>query len=168
MTETLVQAPDAAAFAPFGRFLAPSIDGRRADHRGLVHSMRPGATVTLAMLKADDLRSRARVPVTRLERHAYSTQTFFPTDVERYLVVVCGAACDGAPDPSTLQAFVVPGDVATHYHAGTWHLGIGCLAGAGLFGMLVHEDGTPEDCEFHDIPETTVVLAEPAPRPTTR
>lgn len=156
------------AFDAFGRFLAPVGDRIRVDHRDLVHNMRPNATASLAVVRAEDHSGRDRIVISRLERHTFSTQTFFPTDVDRYLIVVCGATLDGAPALSTLQAFVVPGDVATHYHAGTWHLGIGSLAGAGLFGMLVHEDGTPDDCEFHDIPETAVVLAEPAPHQLTR
>jgi len=145
-----VQPISAEAFSPFGRVLGAAPGGLRTDHRDLVRNLRPQARPSLAQVRADDLGGRQSLEVAMLERHAYSSQTFFPLDVGRYLVAVCGGGEDG-PDPATLLAFSVPGNVGIHYHPGTWHMGIGALAGSGDFLMLVHEDGTPGDCEFRPV-----------------
>ena len=82
-------------------------------------------------------------PVTILERHPYTTQTFIPLSSPRrkaaYLIIVAPtlhhspiyAAMPtptgrdlpgpGLPDLEKLQAFVASGDQAVTYGAGTWH-----------------------------------------------
>lgn len=158
MRTVSVEPVSVEGFARFGKVLPPAPQGRRVDHRDLVRNLRPHARPTVAQVKADDVSGRGMLDVALLERHPYSSQTFFPLDVGRYLVVVCDCAEDGGPDPRTLQAFSVPGNVGIHYHPGTWHMGISALAGAGDFLMLVHEDQTPDDCEFRSIAPVRLML----------
>jgi ureidoglycolate lyase len=142
---------DDEAFAPFGAVLAPHADGVRRDHFELLVNKRASARANLASVRADRRGGDAGMTVRTLERHPDSSQTFFPLTARRYLVVVCGTTEEGWPDTSRLLAFSVPGSVGIHYFPGTWHLGIGVLEGDGDFLMIVHEDGTPRDCEFRDI-----------------
>lgn len=79
-------------------------------------------------------------PVTILERHPFTTQTFIPmASHTRYLVIVAPSVPSpsypalptplrapdipgpGLPDLSRLEAFIATGDQAVTYGAGTWH-----------------------------------------------
>ena len=121
-------------------------------------SGRPGIAVAnmficaarqLLQLPGDRVQGRA-FPVTVLERHPYTAQTFIPLTADptkRYLVVVAPSlppspadqglpvpdpttaipgrsrplAGRGLPDLSRLRAFVANGKQAVTYGAGTWH-----------------------------------------------
>jgi ureidoglycolate lyase len=50
---------------------------------------------------------------TVMERHRFSSQTFFPLDVARYVVVVAPYSGIDRPDMARACAFVVPGDKPT-------------------------------------------------------
>ncbi|ETN37312.1 uncharacterized protein HMPREF1541_08303 [Cyphellophora europaea CBS 101466] len=75
----------------------------------------------------------AAFPVTHIERHPYTSQTFVPTGLANsedtfYLVVSAptleGQVRDGIrnpPDLDRMEAFVARGDQAVTYAAGTWH-----------------------------------------------
>jgi ureidoglycolate lyase len=87
-------------------------------------------------------------PVTILERHPYTSQTFIPlSDGGRYLVIVAPSVYPsqsypalptprgkdlpgpGLPDLARLEAFVAEGDQAVTYGAGTWHAPMMVLGG---------------------------------------
>jgi ureidoglycolate lyase len=93
-----------------------------------------------------------------MERHALSNQLFVPLDVDHYLILV--ARDDGAdrPDFQTLRAFRVSGRQAINYFAGTWHMNMSTLDRPGVFIMMIHEDGTPDDCEFCDVDPVVIKL----------
>jgi ureidoglycolate lyase len=139
----------AAAFRPFGTLLVAPNVGVRENFAAEVFNGRPESKANLALIR--ETPADASLTVTTLERHPFSTQAFFPLSVPRYLVVVCGAASDGAPDLKTLRAFDVPGDQAISYAASTWHMGIKTLDAPGVFAMLIHEDGSAADCEFREV-----------------
>lgn len=109
-----------------------------------------------------------------LERHPFSTQTFVPMGRSRndvaYLVIVAPTASDGLPDLSGLEAFIVKGDQAVTYGAGTWHAPMVALGDVVDFAVLIHENGVAnEDCqevyldtalvEFSENPETVPALS---------
>ncbi len=59
-----------------------------------------------------------------LERHHAMTQTFIPLGNDPYILTVAPPEADiidGFPDPSTIRAFKIPGDVSINIHRGTWH-----------------------------------------------
>jgi ureidoglycolate lyase len=89
-----------------------------------------------------------------MERHRYSTQTFLPLDVERYVVVVAPHSADGTPDMRQARVFVVPSDTGISYGADTWHHPMIVLDRPGCFAVLLWRDGTSNDIE-------TVTLDEP-------
>lgn len=90
------------------------------------------------------------MPLTRLERHPFSSQAFLPLAVESYVVVVAPDR-DGRPDEAAALAFQVPGRVGLNYRAGTWHAHMMTWDAPGTFAMLAYEDGTADDCVFAPI-----------------
>ncbi len=143
------------AFAPYGQILRGPASTSRQDFAAQVENGRPGsARANLALIAA----SPARLPleIRCLERHAHSNQAFLPLDVPEYLVVVCGDNAQHQPDLTSLRAFRVNGNTGVNYNPGTWHHGMMTIGGPGTFAMLVHEDGTADDCNFVDV-ETIIV-----------
>lgn len=144
---------NAAAFAPFGDVLAPpTARGRDYFDAGLGNA-RAGARASLSMSRVAPL---AQLPLkaTMLERHEFSSQSFVPLDVSRWLVIVAPAAPGGGPDAAKARAFVAgPGQGIT-YHVGTWHHGLTVLDREARFAVFMWRDGTAGDEEF-------VPLAEP-------
>jgi ureidoglycolate lyase len=140
---------DAAAVAPFGQLLEGPGEAWRQDFAAALHNGRATARANLALVRAQP--APPRLAIDRLERHPYSSQAFFPLDAEEYLVVVCRDDGSGRPDPSSLAAFRVKGTQAVNYAPGIWHHGMTTLRRAGVLAMLVHEDGTPDDCHYQPI-----------------
>jgi ureidoglycolate hydrolase len=135
-------------FAPYGWVLDAPASGDRENFAAEVANLRGSARANLALARAPLLAPGERL--TRMERHPFSTQAFLPLDVERYLVV--GAPDrDGAPDMSRAEAFVVPGTVGVAYRANAWHRPMAVVAGAGVFAMLVHDDGGPDDTHWAEV-----------------
>lgn len=147
---------DADVFAPFGQVYGPTGAAGRRDHFEVIENLRPSARINLAQVQADDRRAEANFSLTQMERHPSSSQAFFPQDVESYLVIVCDNGPDDRPQLSSLRAFRVPGHTGINYKPNVWHAGMSVLEGGRNFLMVIHEDGSPEDCEFVDIPRICV------------
>lgn len=142
----------AEAFAPFGQVLDPSPDFGRVAASDALANLRPGArthlSLTLSRPKALPLRSAV------MERHEFSSQTFIPLDVSRYLVIVAPHAPGGGrPDMDRARAFLVRGDQGVTYGADVWHHPLTVLDRPGRFAVLMWQDGTKDDEEFVDLPE---------------
>ena len=102
----------------------------------------------IAPLAAPPLRA------TMLERHEFSSQTFVPLAVSRWLVVVAPDAPAGGPDAARARAFVAgPGQGIT-YRIGVWHHAMTVLDREAVFAVLMWRDGGAGD-------EELVPLAEP-------
>lgn len=148
--QIIAQPLTAEAFAPFGDVLAPPTEpGRIYFEKGLKNG-RAGARPSLAVTHARPL---AALPLraTVLERHEFSSQSFMPLDVSRWLVVVAPYGADGGPDPSRAIAFVAgPGQGVT-YHMGTWHHGFTALDRPARFAIFMWRDGTSSDEEFRQL-----------------
>ncbi|MGF7160583.1 ureidoglycolate lyase [Rhodoligotrophos appendicifer] len=140
-------------FRPYGELLEPPSDVGRTDFVSNLQNLRPHMPINIALIRT----SIAALPlhVTEMERHRFSTQVFLPLDVEAYLAVV---ALDqgGQPDLTTMRAFEVKAPLGISYGVGVWHIGMIALRGAGQFAMLIHEDGSADDCEFLAIQPCTV------------
>lgn len=148
--QIVAQPLTAEAFAPFGDVLAaPMEPGRVYFDKGLKNG-RAGARPSLAVTHARPL---AALPLraTVLERHEFSSQSFMPLDVSRWLIVVAPYGADGGPDPSRAIAFVAgPGQGVT-YHMGTWHHGFTALDRPACFAIFMWRDGTSSDEEFRQL-----------------
>jgi ureidoglycolate lyase len=139
-----------ALFAPFGILL--STDGLRAEHR---HNA-PQSQTCIETLWAPA--QPGHCDIQRMERHGFSTQTFFPLDVSRYLVVVCPGGDGDRPDTARALAFVVDGRMALQYHRGTWHCNMAALDRPGLFANLVQKNHGEDDCTVITVPPFRVTL----------
>lgn len=144
------------AFSRYGQVMSAPNDGARENFTARVENGRPAsARANLALIAASP--SAFPLAINSLERHAHSNQAFMPLDVSEYLVVVCSDDGNNKPDLATLRAFRVSGSMGINYNRGTWHYGMTTIGKPGTFAMLVHEDGSAEDCHFVDIEPIVVV-----------
>lgn len=144
-----------AAFSAFGQLIEADKELQRRNFAASVQNVRKTVSPNLVLLQAQPFNTE---PVALMERHALSNQLFVPLDVDQYLILV--AKDDGAdgPDFQTLRAFRVSGRQAVNYFAGTWHMNMATLGRPGVFVMMIHEDGTPSDCEFRDVDPVVIKL----------
>ncbi len=138
------------AFAPYGDVLTPPDDFGRAYFDEGLQTSRSTARPSLSLSRVRPLTSlplEAKV----LERHEFSSQSFLPLDVARWLVVVAPSAADGGPDAARAVAFLAgPGHGVT-YHAGTWHHPLTILDRPARFAVVMWRDGTSTDEEFRTL-----------------
>lgn len=143
-------------FASFGEVLTiPTIHGRY-DASAALASARPGARPSLTFSLRDPVVLPLRVR--RMERHAFSSQSFIPLAPARFLVLVAPHAATGGPDMSLARAFLAgPGQGVT-YRADTWHHPMAVLDGPACFAAFMWLDGSAGDEEFVDVPPFTIDL----------
>lgn len=150
---------NAADFAPYGDVLAPPAEpGRVYFEKGLGN----GRIDAWPSLSATHSRPLAALPLQArvLERHEFSSQSFMPLDVSRWLIIVAPSSASGGPDPSRALAFVAgPGQGIT-YHMGTWHHGLTVLDRPSRFAVFMWRDGTRADEEFVTL-ETPLTVVVP-------
>jgi ureidoglycolate lyase len=155
---TLVaQAISESLFAPYGRLVERPRGPERASLDELIER-RDAADVPLKALLT--MRPPLSLPLraARMERHRRSVQLFVPISAASYLAVV--ATGEQGPDPATLCAFIVPGDLGIAYGIDTWHLPMATLDEPGTFIVLMAMTGDPaRDEEWFDLPEPLVVAA---------
>lgn len=145
----------ASAFAPYGDVLAAPADPGRTYFPDGLGNRRPSAGLSLSLSKLAPTALPLRTAL--FERHAFSSQTFLPLSVSRYLVIVAPPAADGGPDAAQVRAFVAgPGQGIT-YRAGTWHHGMTVLDRAAEFAVVMWRDGTAADEEFVPLPRELVI-----------
>ena len=145
------------AFAPYGEVLTPPQDPGRSYFEDALANARPGARPSLSLSHRAPLDQPVLVS-DLLERHEFSSQSFVPLDVSRWLIVVCPHAPAGGPDAAKAIAFVAgPGQGVT-YRANTWHHGLTVLDRAARFAVFMWRDGGPDDEEFVKVSPFTVTV----------
>lgn len=144
-----------AAFAPFGDVIAVPDEAGRTYYEDALGNLRPQARPSLSVsLKAEtpDRPFRAEL----LERHEFSSQTFMPLDVARWLIVVAPHARGGGPDRAGVEAFIATGRQGVTYRTNTWHHGLTVLDRPGRFAVFMWRDGTEGDEEFVPVAPFTI------------
>lgn len=145
----------AEAFKQFGVvFAVPAAPGRSAPVAEL-HSGRACATPTLTVSLQEPAVQPLRIAC--LERHPFSTQTFIPLDLSRYLVVVAPVRADGNPSAAEAKAFVGAGRQGCSYATGIWHAAFTVLDRRGSYAALIWRDGTGDDEVFIELSESLTV-----------
>lgn len=145
--EIVAQPLTPEAFAPFGEVIAlPEAPGR-TYHEEALGSLRPAARPSLSVSLRPETPDRP-LRAELLERHEFSSQTFMPLDVARWLVVVAPHAAAGGPDRAAVKAFVATGRQGVTYRPNTWHHGLTVLDRPGRFAVFMWRDGGPGDEEF--------------------
>lgn len=148
-----------SAFAPYGDVLiCPGEPGRVYFDRGLAN----GRAHVPASLSMSHIAKPAELPlrVGQMERHEFSSQSFVPLDVSRYLIIVAPASPSGGPDADKAVAFVVPGDVGITYHMNVWHHPLAVLDRAARFAVFMWRDDSPQDEEFVAVTEPFLVTVD--------
>ena len=145
------------AFAPFGEVLElPRDPGRLYYDEGL-GNLRPEARPSLSLiLKAETAERPLRSDM--LERHEFSSQSFVPLEVGRWLIVVAPHAASGGPDLAGARAFLADGRHGVTYRADTWHHGLTTLDRPGRFAVFMWRTGGAGDEEFVTVSPFTVRL----------
>src|SRR5262245_39011762 len=148
----VIQPISAEAFAPHGTLVCAPAEVGRKPFPSALNNLRADARASLSASRA--MPKTLPLTGTVMERHRFSSQTFFPLDVSRYVVVVAPHSPAGKPDMGLARAFLVPGDTAITYAADSWHHPMIALDRVACFSVLLWRDGTAADVE-------TVVLDEP-------
>ena len=146
---------EAEAFSPFGQLLETPGGSNRLDHAAAAANLRDQAKINVCVVRALPLALPHKI--SDMERHAFSSQAFFPLNVERYLVMVAPPADEGAPDMAGLQAFSVAGHQAINYDPGTWHHPLATIGDPGEFAVLMWEDGGDRDTDWSKVTEDVTV-----------
>lgn len=144
----------AEAFRPFGAvydppalkqrvYLDPSLTNLRAD--------KAHASYSIAHVGPQLARP---LPLSVVERHEFSSQSFTPLDSGRFLVVAGPKNAEGGADLSKMRVFVASDFQSFTYGADVWHGPITPLDGPIRFAIMMFRDETAAD-------EEVVRLAEP-------
>lgn len=151
----VVRALSAEAFAPYGDVLAaPEAPGRTYFEAALGNG-RTQARPSLSMVNRAPIEGLP-LAVSMMERHEFSSQSFVPIDVSRWLVIVCPHAAGGGPDTSKAAAFVAHGGQGVTYRPNTWHHSLTVLDRPAQFAVFMWRDGTASDEEFVPVTPFTV------------
>jgi ureidoglycolate lyase len=142
------------AFAPFGDVIDVPQQAGRTYYDEALGNLRPQAKASLSMSYRMPTADRP-LKSELMERHEYSSQTFVPVDVARWLIVVAPHAAKGGPDMTQARAFVANGQQGVTYKPDTWHHGLTTLDQPGRFAVFMWRAGT-QDEEFVPVPAFTV------------
>jgi ureidoglycolate lyase len=143
------------AFAAYGDVIAvPEVAGR-TYYEDALGNLRPTAHASLSVsLKAETPERPLKADL--LERHEFSSQTFMPLDVGRWLIVVAPHAAAGGPDLAGVKAFIANGKQGVTYRPNTWHHGLTVLDRPGRFAVFMWRDGGKGDEEFVPVQPFTI------------
>jgi ureidoglycolate lyase len=143
------------AFAPFGDVIdVPEAPGR-TYYNDALGNLRPDAQANLSLsLKAETPDRPLRSDY--MERHEFSSQTFVPLDVERWLIVVAPHTSAGGPDVAGMKVFIATGRQGVTYRPNTWHHGLTVLDRPGRFAVFMWLNGGKGDEEFVPVPPFTI------------
>ncbi len=138
------------AFAAFGDVIDVPQEAGRTYYEDALGNLRGHARPSLSMSYRLPTPDR---PLTSelMERHEFSSQTFVPVDVARWLIVVAPHAAKGGPDMTAARAFIADGSKGVTYRANTWHHGLTTLDRPGRFAVFMWKAGS-QDEEFVPVP----------------
>lgn len=139
------------AFAPFGQVLRPPEGAGRVYFDDGLANLRPQARASISMARVVEpvaLPFEAKL----LERHEFSSQSFVPLSVSRWLIMVAPHAPEGGPDLSRIEAFIAGPDEGITFGENVWHHPLTVLDGPGTFALSMWLDGTRGDEEFFHFP----------------
>jgi ureidoglycolate lyase len=143
------------AFAAFGDVIDVPSEAGRTYYEEALGNLRPGARPSLSVsLKAETVARPLKAKL--LERHEFSSQTFMPLDVGRWLIVVAPHAKSGGPDVTQVKAFIATGQQGITYKPNVWHHGNTVLDRPGRFAVFMWRDGGTGDEEFVPVSPFTI------------
>ena len=144
------------AFAPFGDVIDVPQEAGRTYYEDALGNLRGEAKPSLSMsfrVPTPDRPLKSEL----MERHEFSSQTFVPVDVARWLIVVAPHASAGGPDLAGVKAFIATGKQGVTYKPNTWHHGLTVLDKPGRFAVFMWRAGQKDE-EFVPVKPFTVRL----------
>ena len=155
--ELIARPLTAQAFAAFGDVVEAPAKPGRAYFETSLGSLRPEARPRLWMLTK---RPVAGLPleIKALERHEFSSQSFVPIDIGRWLVVVAPHAPGGGPDVQRARAFLATPWQGVSYKPNTWHSGLNVFDQPARLTVFMWLDGSPADEEI--VPVAPFIVRE--------
>jgi len=91
-----------------------------------------------------------------LERHEFSSQTFVPIDISRWLVLVAPPDANGGPAADRVEAFLATPQQGVSYRPNTWHGALTVFDRVARLTVFMWLDGTPSDEEIVAVSPFTV------------
>ncbi len=158
MVEIAVEPLSENAVAPYGLVIALGPRGRAPATRYAadVANKRPQARLNVSI--SQQLPTTLPLQVKAMENHPHSAQTFVPTKMERYLVLVCPDNGEGKPDVKRLKAFVADGTQGINYHPNTWHHPFTVLDGPAECVVLRYDMDDDEDTLWHVVTDGPTIV----------
>ena len=144
------------AFAPFGDVIDVASMDRRTYYEEALGNLRSAAKPSLSVTFKAPTTDRP-LKSEMLERHEFSSQTFVPVDVGRWLIVVAPHASAGGPDMGQLRAFIANGQQGVTYKPNTWHHGLTVLDRPGRFAVFMWRAGAKDE-EFVPVQPFSVCI----------
>jgi ureidoglycolate lyase len=145
--ELIARPLTAEAFAPFGDVVEAPAKPGRAYFETSLGNLRPEARPRLWMLTKFPV-AGLPLEINSLERHQFSSQTFVPIEIGRWLVVVAPHAPGGGPDVKRAQAFLPSALQGVSYKPNTWHSGLNVLDKPARLSVFMWLDGSTGDEEI--------------------
>ncbi len=146
-----------AAFAPFGDVFETPTEAGRKYYEDALGNLRNEAKPSLSLSFKPETPDRPLKSET-MERHEFSSQTFVPVDVGRWLIVVAPHAKAGGPDMAGAKAFIATGKQGVTYRPNTWHHGLTVLDKPGRFAVFMWRAGSKDE-EFVPVQPFTVKIS---------
>jgi ureidoglycolate lyase len=134
---------------------APAKQGRAYFETSL-GNLREHAQPRLWMLKKMPV-GGLPLEVKSLERHQFSSQSFVPIEIGRWLVVVAPHRAGGGPDVERAEAFLPTPYQGVSYKPNTWHSGLNVFDKPARLTVFMWLDGTAADEEIVPVPTLRVV-----------
>jgi len=145
------------AFAPYGDVIDLPTEAGRTYYEDALGNLRPQARPSVSVSLRPETPDRP-LRVELLERHEFSSQTFVPLDVDRWLIVVAPHATGGGPDVAQARAFIATGAQGVTYRPNVWHHGNTVLDRPGRFAIFMWRDGSAGDEEFVPVAPFTIEI----------
>jgi len=149
------------AFAPFGDVIDIPQEAGRTYYDDALGNLRGHAKPSLSVSLKPPTPDRP-LKSELMERHEFSSQTFIPVDVARWLIVVAPHAAPhtgkGGPDMAAARAFIASGRQGVTYKPDTWHHGLTTLDAPGRFAVFMWKAGA-QDEEFVPVAPFTVKIS---------
>ena len=142
-------------FAPFGEVLVMPETPDRVYFQEALGNLRPHAHPSIStILKAPS--PGLPFEISMLERHEFSSQSFMPAQVKRWLIVVAPHDAEGKPDLEHVQAFLANDRQGITYRPNTWHHELTVFDEPARFNIFMWRDQTSTDEEFCPVPSFMV------------
>jgi ureidoglycolate lyase len=144
------------AFARYGDVVEAPAKPGRAYFETSLGNLREHAQPRLWILKKMPV-AGLPLEVKSLERHQFSSQSFVPIEIGRWLVVVAPHRAGGGPDVDRAEAFLPTPYQAVSYKPNTWHSGLNVFDKPARLSVFMWLDGSAADEEIVPVPSIRVL-----------